>query len=258
MGPLNIGVVGCGDAAQHVYLPEFHRMKEKALLVAVCDRVEERAVAVRTRFGAKASYTDLHRFLRESDAHIVLNLTPHREHAAVSLAAPRQGNCVHREADGQPRMSQHLIEAASVRASNSRVPPHVCGRLRGGSTPTRGGVGRPTFARAQALAASLGCFRRIPVTCGGERPLWTGCLRHPALESLWSRLAGRAAGDGPERAPCGDGPFAGTVSGPTLTIRPHVHLDWGSCSPAGHLCASGQRNRIRKCTVTPGRCRVTR
>ena len=125
MGPLNIGVVGCGDAAQHVYLPEFHRITEKALLVAVCDRVEERAVAVRTRFGAKASYTDLHRFLRESDAHIVLNLTPHREHAAVSLAALEAGKHVYTEKPMAQSLDDatQLIEAASVKGVKLACAP---------------------------------------------------------------------------------------------------------------------------------------
>ena len=76
MGKVKIGVVGCGDAAQRFYLPEFHRIEERALLVAVCDREEARAVAARRRFGARASYRDVQQFLRESGADMVLNLTP--------------------------------------------------------------------------------------------------------------------------------------------------------------------------------------
>ena len=38
MRTVRIGVVGCGAVAQHVYLPEFHRLNDKAALVAVCDR----------------------------------------------------------------------------------------------------------------------------------------------------------------------------------------------------------------------------
>ena len=37
MRTVNIGVVGCGEVAQRVYLPEFHRLNDKAALVAVCE-----------------------------------------------------------------------------------------------------------------------------------------------------------------------------------------------------------------------------
>jgi hypothetical protein len=40
----------------------------QGVLVAVCDRIEERARAAQQRFGARTYYTDLDRFLRESNA----------------------------------------------------------------------------------------------------------------------------------------------------------------------------------------------
>ena len=40
MRTILIGVVGCGQVAQRVYLPEFHRLQDKATLVAVCDRLK--------------------------------------------------------------------------------------------------------------------------------------------------------------------------------------------------------------------------
>src|SRR5215468_3397802 len=97
MRTVSIGVVGCGAVAQGVYLPEFHRLHDKAALVAVCDRVEERARAAQQRFGARAYYTDLDRFLRESNAEIVVNLTPHKAHVPVSMAALKAGRHVYTE-----------------------------------------------------------------------------------------------------------------------------------------------------------------
>ena len=87
MRTIRVGVVGCGEVAQRVYLPEFHRLHGKATLVAVCDQVEERARAAQQRFGARTYYTDLDRFLLESNAEIVVNLTPHQAHVPVSMAA---------------------------------------------------------------------------------------------------------------------------------------------------------------------------
>src|SRR3974377_1941948 len=94
MRTINVGVVGCGEVAQRVYLPEFHRLHDKATLVAVCDQVEERARAAQQHFNARAYYTDLDRFLRESNAEIVVNLTPHRAHMPVSMAALSAGRHV--------------------------------------------------------------------------------------------------------------------------------------------------------------------
>src|SRR5436853_2417962 len=85
MRTVHIGVVGCGEVAQRVYLPEFHRLNDQAALVAVCDRVEERARAAQQRFGARMYYTNLERFLRDSNADIVVNLTPHQAHVSVSM-----------------------------------------------------------------------------------------------------------------------------------------------------------------------------
>ena len=35
MRTVHIGVVGCGAVAQRVYLPEFHRLHDKAALIVV-------------------------------------------------------------------------------------------------------------------------------------------------------------------------------------------------------------------------------
>ncbi len=43
---LRIGMIGCGDVALRDYLPEFHRLADRAELVAVCGRGPERVRAV--------------------------------------------------------------------------------------------------------------------------------------------------------------------------------------------------------------------
>src|SRR5215468_8803990 len=110
MRMVRIGVVGCGEVAQRVYLPEFHRLNDKAALVAVCDNVEERARAAQQRFGARTYYTDLERFLRHSDADIVVNLTPHKAHFPVSMAALEAG----RHVDTEKPMAQSVDDATQL------------------------------------------------------------------------------------------------------------------------------------------------
>jgi predicted dehydrogenase len=255
MSQLKIGVVGCGDAAQRVYLPEFHRIGEKALLVAVCDRMEERAVGARKRFGAKASYTELNQFLRESDAQIVLNLTPHHEHASVSLAALEAGKHVYTEKPMAQSLDDatKLIEAASANGVKLACAPLTLllpTMQRWQQLIREGAIGRPTFARAQALAEPLWegfspdhawYFR------AGSGPLMDmGVYALTVLTGLFGPALRVSAMSGTimkERV-IGDGPFAGTRIRTEVDDSVHLHLDWGGLFATLDIswCVQASRN----------------
>src|SRR5262249_44284133 len=160
MRTVHIGVVGCGAVAQGIYLPEFHRLDDKATLVAVCDRVEERARAAQQRFGARMYYTDLERFLRESDAEIVVNLTPHRAHMSVSMAALEAGRHVYTEKPLAQSLEDatRLIEAARthhVKLACAPVTLLLPSAQRWRHLLHEGAIGGVTFARAQLLAPPI-------------------------------------------------------------------------------------------------------
>ena len=159
MRTVRIGVVGCGEVAQRVYLPEFHRLNDQAALVAVCDRVEERARAAQQRFGARTYYTDLERFLRESDAEIVVNLTPHKAHVPVSMAALEAGRHVYTEKPlAQSVVRCSLIETARVASRQTRLcPGHaaVANRAALAALAARGAIVRDVRTRAQLLAPPI-------------------------------------------------------------------------------------------------------
>jgi len=160
MRTVRIGVVGCGEVAQRVYLPEFHRLHDQAALVAVCDRVEERARTAQQRFGARTYYTDLERFLRESDAEIVVNLTPHKAHFPVSMAALEAGRHVYTEkplAQSVDAATQ-LIETARahhVKLACAPVTLLLPTVQRWQHLLHEGVIGEVTFARAQLLAPPI-------------------------------------------------------------------------------------------------------
>ena len=184
MRTINVGVVGCGEVAQRVYLPEFHRLHDKATLVAVCDQVEERAEAAQQRFGARTYYTDFERFLRESNAEIVVNLTPHQAHVPISIAALAAGRHVYTEKPLAQSVDDAtlLIETAQGRRVKLACAPITL------LLPTlqrwqqllhRGTIGRATFARAQLLApATWDGFSADQVWyfAAGSGPLMDGCL----------------------------------------------------------------------------------
>jgi predicted dehydrogenase len=257
MRKVNVGVVGCGDAAQRVYLPEFHRVEERALLVAVCDRVEERALAARRRFGAKASYTDLDRFLRDSDAEIVLNLTPHHAHVAVSLAALEAGRHVYTE---KP-MAQSLEDATTlIEAASANGVKLACAPLtlllpimrRWQQLIREGAIGRPTFARAQALAEPLwqgfSPDHAWYFTAGSGPLMDMGVYALTALTGLFGPALRVSAMSGTvmkERV-IGDGPFAGTRIQTEVDDSVHLHLDLGRLFATLDIswCVQASRNEV--------------
>jgi predicted dehydrogenase len=160
MRTIRVGVVGCGEVARRVYLPEFHRLHDKATLVAVCDPVEERASAAQQHFGARAYYTDLDRFLRGSDAEIVVNLTPHQAHAPVSMAALAAGRHVYSE---KP-LAQSVDDATLlIDTAQSHRVKLACAPImlllptmqRWRQLLLQGSIGRATFARAQLLTPAI-------------------------------------------------------------------------------------------------------
>lgn len=160
MGKISIGVVGCGDVAQHFYLCELHRLKDRAELLAVCDLNEERAKKTGEQFGARACFTDLAHLLRESDAEVILNLTPHKAHAAVTQAALDAGRHVYSEKPlaQSLRDATQLIETAASKGLKLACAPTTMllpTAIRWQELLNEGAIGRVTFARAQKVGPPM-------------------------------------------------------------------------------------------------------
>ena len=113
MDKIKLALLGCGDVAQRDYLPEFHRLADRAELVAVCGRTEGRARAVAEAYHIRAWYTDYRRMLAESEAEAVINLTPIQLHAETTLASLEAGKHVYTE---KP-VASTVAEAEEIRAT---------------------------------------------------------------------------------------------------------------------------------------------
>ena len=116
---MRLAILGPGDVAQRDYLPEFHRIADRAEIVAVCGRTETRARAVAEQHGA-AWFTDEARMLEEADVDVVVNLTPIPAHFETTLTALRAGAHVYSEkpfagsvAEGR-RLEQEAAERGLV------------------------------------------------------------------------------------------------------------------------------------------------
>jgi predicted dehydrogenase len=260
MRTIDVGVVGCGEVARRIYLPEFHRLHESATLVAVCDQAEERARAAQQRFGARAYYTDLDRFLRESNAEIVVNLTPHRAHMPVSMAALEAGRHVYTEKPLAQSVDDatRLIATAQehrVKLACAPVMPLLPTVQRWQHLLRQGTIGRATFARAQLLA---------PATWDGFSPdqAWyfapdSGPLMDGGVYALTALtgLLGPASGVSA---------MAGTIMNQHIIVhgaaagRPlrtevedsvHLHLDFGGLFAALDISWCVQASRNITCEV---------
>src|SRR5262249_46092753 len=253
----NIGVGGGGEVAQRVYLPEFHRLHDKAVLVAVCDRIDERARAAQQRFGARTYYTDLDRFLRESNAEIVVNLTPHKAHAPVSMAALEAGRHVYTEKPLAQSVDDATQLIAAARAHHVKLacsPGRLfCPPAGGGRHLLRGGaIGSVTFARAQLLAPPI--WDDFPPDhvwyyAAGSGPLLDGGVYAlTALTGLFGpalRVSAMAGTIMSERV-IGDGPAAGQRFRTEVADSVHLHLDFGRLFATLDVswCVQASRNEI--------------
>lgn len=238
MPKVNVGVVGCGEVARRIYLPEFHRIHDKAVLVAVCDLAEARAKEAKERFGAKVYYTDLDRFLRESDTEIVLNLTPHKAHVPVSRAALQAGRHVYTE----KVMAQSLDDATElIDVANAQHVKFACAPVtlllptqrRWQELIREGTIGRVTFARAQALYPPI--WEDFPPEhvwyfAAGSGPLMDmGVYPLTALTGLFGpamRVSAMARTIMHERV-IGDGPAAGRRFPTEVEDSVHLQVDFG-------------------------------
>jgi predicted dehydrogenase len=257
MRTVNIGVVGCGEVAQRVYLPEFHRLNDKAALVAVCDTVEERARAAQQRFGARTYYTDLDRFLRQSNADIVVNLTPHKAHMPVSMAALEAGRHVYTEKPLAQSVDDatQLIEAARahhVKLACAPVTLLLPTARRWQHLLREGAIGSATFARTQILAPPI--WEDFPPDhvwyfATGSGPLMdVGVYALTALTGLFGpalRVSAMAGTIMSERI-IGDGPAAGRRFRTDVDDSVHLHLDFGRLFATLDVswCVQASRNEI--------------
>jgi predicted dehydrogenase len=169
MTRLKLALLGCGDVAQRDYLPEFHRIAERAELVAVCGRGEARARETAERFGIPAWFTDAERMLAEREIDAVVNLTPIQTHAETTLMALRAGKHVYSEKPvaGSVAEAQRLREEATERGLVMVCAPSV--------------LLFPQLQRARELLAT-GAVGAIHAANGyghGGVPPWSGYASDP-------------------------------------------------------------------------------
>lgn len=239
MGRMKLALLGCGDVAQRDYLPEAHRIADRAEWVAVCGRGEERARATAERYGIPAWYTDAARMYEAEDIDAVVNLTPIQAHVETTLAAIRAGKHVYCEKPvaGSVTDAERLRDEAAGRnlvlvcapsvmlfpqvqaarrmlAEGAIGPVHAAlGRGYGGVPPWSGYPSDPSqfFARGGGPLADMGVYPLHALT---------GLLGEVRRVSAFAARARDAF-------TIADGPFAGTRVPIEAPDNWHLVLDFG-------------------------------
>ena len=169
MEKVRLALLGCGDVAWRDYLPEFHRLAERAAIVAVCGRSPARARRVAAEYAIPAWHTDYAQMLAESDAQAVINLTPIQLHTETTLAALQAGKHVYTE---KP-IASTVADALRIRqAAESRGLILVC-------APCVRLFPQVRYAQEQLAAGSLGAIFSARAYAHMGVPPWRGYTSDP-------------------------------------------------------------------------------
>jgi predicted dehydrogenase len=93
-GAIRVGLVGAGDFAKGVHLPNLKTMADRFEIRAIASRTGENATATATRFGASYATTDFDEVLADPDIDLVVIATRHDRHARLALQALQRGKHV--------------------------------------------------------------------------------------------------------------------------------------------------------------------
>ncbi|MEM0024200.1 MAG: Gfo/Idh/MocA family oxidoreductase [Thermofilaceae archaeon] len=85
---VSFGVIGCGNVANNYYLPYIARHHR---LVAVSDKIAERARRSSELWGAERWYSDPEKLLADPEVEAVVIATSHESHAPLAIRASEQG-----------------------------------------------------------------------------------------------------------------------------------------------------------------------
>lgn len=118
--PLNIGLIGCGRAAERYYLPALARFPE-ARLVAVADPIYERRNLIASRIAGCLTFTSAEALLEKAKIEAVIVATPPATHTAIATLALRAGLPVLVEKPLAPSIADAKELEAVVAASNGSI-----------------------------------------------------------------------------------------------------------------------------------------
>jgi predicted dehydrogenase/threonine dehydrogenase-like Zn-dependent dehydrogenase len=93
-GRINIAVIGAGDFASNVHLPNLMQLKNEFSLSAVAGKNGAKAKALARQFSAGYATTDYEEILRDTNIDAVIIATRHNLHAKIAIETLKSGKAV--------------------------------------------------------------------------------------------------------------------------------------------------------------------
>lgn len=93
-GRIHVALIGAGDFAKNVHLPNLRKLESDFMLQAVVDKVGHNAAAAAKEFGAEAASTDYQSALNDEAIDAVIIATRHNRHARIAMDALNAGKAV--------------------------------------------------------------------------------------------------------------------------------------------------------------------
>ncbi len=96
MAKLRIGIIGTGGICNNKHLPSLAKVSDKAEVVALCDLIEEKAIATAERHNLTnvKIYTDYKELLKDKSIDIIHVCTPNVSHCQITVDAFEAGKNV--------------------------------------------------------------------------------------------------------------------------------------------------------------------
>lgn len=96
MAKLKLGIIGTGGICNNKHLPSLAKVADKVEVVALCDLVEEKAIATKERHGLTSAkiYTDYKELLADPEIDVVHVCTPNVAHCQITVDAFEAGKHV--------------------------------------------------------------------------------------------------------------------------------------------------------------------
>ncbi|OGW74983.1 MAG: hypothetical protein A2Z72_07660 [Omnitrophica bacterium RBG_13_46_9] len=113
---VRVGIIGCGKITERASVPNLVNYKEKAEIKALCDIVEDKAVAMAEKFGCKGVNieTDWKRVVKRKDIDAIFVNTPNylHEEMAIGAAKKRKHILVEKPITISNKAARKMIKAA--------------------------------------------------------------------------------------------------------------------------------------------------
>lgn len=121
-----VGIIGCGNIAETVYIPQMKRINQ-AKITAVCDRNQNRAKEIADKFEIKESFCDVDEFLEKADVEIVLSVSAIQGRHEINMKALNAGKHVYSQKPFAPsveKATEQIELAEKLHLKLSTAPVH--------------------------------------------------------------------------------------------------------------------------------------